>query len=149
MPTILNKPSILFINYNLREFDNTKMLLCNLKLQFLVVKPICVNAAFVSYTIMSGQCVAKKQRILILPLSRLIENYRINFQNLSKKSSLPYTRLIPFRVLRVRAAQLRGFAPGSTHQGCSGGESLQRFADLIGSGFECHTSRTRSRPLST
>jgi len=38
-------------------------------------------------------------------------------------------------VLRVSGAKLRGFAPGLTHQGCSGGESLQRVGDLIGSGF--------------
>jgi len=41
-----------------------------------------------------------------------------------KKSKFHYTRLIPFRVSRVSGAQLRGFAPRSTHQGCSGDESL-------------------------
>jgi len=40
------------------------------------------------------------------------------------KSYLNYTRLIPFRVSRVSGAHFRGFAPRSTHQGCSGGESL-------------------------
>jgi len=35
-----------------------------------------------------------------------------------------FTLLMPFRVLRVSGAHLRGFAPGLTHQGCSGGESL-------------------------
>jgi len=31
---------------------------------------------------------------------------------------------IPFRVSRVSGAHPRGFAPGPTYQGCSGGESL-------------------------
>jgi len=51
-----------------------------------------------------------------------------------KKSNLRYTRLIPFRASRVSGAQLRGSAPGPTHQGSSGGESLTTSGrlDLLG-----------------
>jgi len=61
-----------------------------------------------------------------------------------QKSNLRYTRIIPFRVSRVSGAHVRGFAPRPTQSGFNGGESLQRVGDLIGSGFEPHTSRTRS-----
>jgi len=47
-----------------------------------------------------------------------------NMDSIKSKSNLHYTRLIPFRMSRVSGAHLRGFAPGPTHQGCSGGESL-------------------------
>jgi len=40
------------------------------------------------------------------------------------KSNLLYTRLLPFRMSQVSGAHLRSFAPGPTHQGCSGGKSL-------------------------
>jgi len=59
-----------------------------------------------------------------------------------KNSNLYYTRLTPFWVSRVSGVQLRGFAPGPTHQGCSGGESL-----ATGGRFD--RLRTRSRRLTT
>jgi len=45
MLAVLRKPTILFMNDILREFDNKKMLFYKLKFQFLVVRLICVNAA--------------------------------------------------------------------------------------------------------
>jgi len=61
------------------------------------------------------------------------------------KLNLYYTRLIPFRVLRVSGAHLRGFAPRSrTIKVATVANHWQREGDLIGSGFEPHTSRTRS-----
>jgi len=45
MPAIGGKLSILFINYILRNLDNTKILLYKLFFPYLVVKPACVNAA--------------------------------------------------------------------------------------------------------
>jgi len=53
------------------------------------------------------------------------------------------------RVPRVSGAHLRGFARGFTLQGCNGGESWQRVGDLIDSGSEPHTSRTRGRRLTS
>jgi len=61
-----------------------------------------------------------------------------------KKSNLYYTRLIPFRVSGVSDAHLRSFAPGPTHQGCSVASCWQHVGDLIGSGYEPHTSRTEA-----
>jgi len=49
MFAILSKLSILFINYILRDLDNTKILLYKLFVRYLVVKPACVNAALVSH----------------------------------------------------------------------------------------------------
>jgi len=45
MPAILSRLSILFINYKLRVLENIKILLYKLFVQYLVVKPVCVNAA--------------------------------------------------------------------------------------------------------
>jgi len=45
MPAILSRLSILFINYILRALDNTKIILYELFVRYLVVKPACVNAA--------------------------------------------------------------------------------------------------------
>jgi len=45
MPAVLSRLSILFINYTSRDLDNTKMLLYQLFVRFLVVIPACVNAA--------------------------------------------------------------------------------------------------------
>jgi len=56
----------------------------------------------------------------------LYESYTVAKRYLSNqnKSNLHYTRLIPFRMSGVSGAQLHGFPPVPTHQGCSGGESL-------------------------
>jgi len=67
--------------------------------------------------------------------------------NCTFKSNLHYTRLIPFRVSRVRGIHLRGFAPGSHINVATVASCWQRVEDLIGSGFEPHTSRTRSERL--
>jgi len=56
--------------------------------------------------------------------SLLFEHSAIRVTKQKSKSNLYYTRLIPFRVSRVSCARLRGFAPGPTHQGRSGNESL-------------------------
>jgi len=48
MPAILSRLSILFINYISRDLDNTKILLYKLFIRYLVVKPVCVNAALIS-----------------------------------------------------------------------------------------------------
>jgi len=54
-----------------------------------------------------------------------------------------------FRVLRVSDANLDVFASADpTLQVCNGGESLARMGDFIGSGFQHHTFRSRSRRLS-
>jgi len=45
----------------------------------------------------------------------------------------------------MSGAQLRGFAPVSTLKIAAVASRWQRVNDLIGSGFEPHTSRTRSR----
>jgi len=45
MLAILSSISILFINYILRDLDNRKILLYKLSFLYLVVKPVCVNAA--------------------------------------------------------------------------------------------------------
>jgi len=67
-------------------------------------------------------------------------------QLLQIKSNLHYTRLIAFRVSRVSGAHPCGFAPGPTHQGCSGGESLamcERFDRLgIWTPYLLHQKRT-------
>jgi len=47
MPAILSKFSVLFINYTSRDLDNTKILLYKLFVWYLVVKPVCVNAALI------------------------------------------------------------------------------------------------------
>jgi len=44
MPAILSRLSILF-SYISRDLDNTKILLYKLSVRYLVVKPVCVNAA--------------------------------------------------------------------------------------------------------
>jgi len=48
IPAVLSRLSILFINYTLRDLDNTKMLLFKLFVRFLAVKPTCVNAALIT-----------------------------------------------------------------------------------------------------
>jgi len=45
MPAIVSRLSILFINYILRDLDNTKKFLYKLFFRYLVAKPACVNAA--------------------------------------------------------------------------------------------------------
>jgi len=45
MLAILSRLSSLFINYLSYGLDNTKMLLYNFFVRYLVVKPACVNAA--------------------------------------------------------------------------------------------------------
>jgi len=45
MPAILSRLSSLFINYLSCDLDNTKILLYKLFVQYLVVKPACINAA--------------------------------------------------------------------------------------------------------
>jgi len=45
MPAILGTLYILFIDYISRDLDNTKILLGKLFVRYLVVKPVCVNAA--------------------------------------------------------------------------------------------------------
>jgi len=48
-----------------------------------------------------------------------------NFLFIVKFKKLEFSApIIPFRASRVSGVHLRGFAPGFTHQGCSGGESL-------------------------
>jgi len=44
---------------------------------------------------------------------------------------------------------LRGFVPGPTLQDWSGSDGWQGMGDLIDSGFEPHTSRTKSERLTT
>jgi len=45
MPAILSRLSILFINDISRDLDDTKAHLYKFFVQYLVVKPACVNAA--------------------------------------------------------------------------------------------------------
>jgi len=66
-----------------------------------------------------------------------------------KKSNLHYTRSIPFRVSRVSSVQLRGFTQGPPIKVVAVASRWQRVGDLIGSRFESHTSRIRSRRLTT
>jgi len=47
MPAILSRISIRFKYYILRDLDNTKILLYKVFVRYLVVKPVCVNAASV------------------------------------------------------------------------------------------------------
>ena len=47
---------------------------------------------------------------------------------------------------QVSGAHLRGFVPGPTYQGCATVAGCwEHVGDLIGSGFEPHTSCTRSK----
>jgi len=48
MPAVLSRLFILFTNYTSRNLDNLKILLYKLVFWYLVVKPVCVNAALVS-----------------------------------------------------------------------------------------------------
>jgi len=45
MPAIISRLSILFINYISHDLDNMKIVLHNLFVRYLVVKPACANAA--------------------------------------------------------------------------------------------------------
>jgi len=53
MPAILNRLSIDFkkLQYILHDLNNTKILLYKLFVQYLVVKPACVNAALDNFLI--------------------------------------------------------------------------------------------------
>jgi len=74
------------------------------------------------------------------------------FNSHIKKLILCYTRFNILSGARVIGAQLRGFTPGSARMHikvATVASRLQRVGDLIGSGFEPHTSRTRSRRITT
>jgi len=83
-----------------------------------------------------------KNLILHLPNLNQVKIHSV----LTKKLNLHYARLIPFRMSRVSGAHLRGFAPGSTHQGCNGSESLVTYGrfDRLGiwTPYLSHQKRT-------
>jgi len=64
--------------------------------------------------------------------------------NISKKSNLYYTRLIPFSgVTSEQCPSPRLCAKAHTIKVATVASRWQRMGDLIGSGFEPHPSRTR------
>jgi len=66
MPAILSRRSFLFINYMLRDLDNTKTLLYKHFVRYLDVKLACVNAALVSFSTAINKQKFVKRLLLLL-----------------------------------------------------------------------------------